>query len=60
MNRYIVAFLSFSQMQIILDVYRLPGFARVPSLPPALPHCLTDFLKLSNVFNDNVQSIRYI
>ena len=30
--------------------------ARVPSLSPAPPHCL--FLKLYNVFNDNVQSIR--
>ena len=27
-------------------------------LPPALPHCLLYFLKLYNVFNDNVQSIR--
>ena len=26
--------------------------------PPALPHCLLYFLKLYNVFNDNVQSIR--
>ena len=32
--------------------------ARVPSLTPALPHCLLYFLKLYNVFNDNVQSIR--
>ena len=32
--------------------------ARVPSLPPALPHCLLYFLKRYNVFNDNVQSIR--
>ena len=30
------------------------------SLPPVLPHCLLYFLKLYNVFNDNVQSIRYI
>ena len=28
------------------------------SLPPALPHCLLYFLKLYNVFKDNVQSIR--
>ena len=29
-----------------------------PSFPPALPHCLLYLLKLYNVFNDNVQSIR--
>ena len=33
-----------------------------PSLPPSPhpshPHCLLYFLKLYNVFNDNVQSIR--
>ena len=34
----------------------LPGFARVPSLSPALPHCLWYFLKLYNVLNDNVYS----
>ena len=28
------------------------------SLPPALPHCLLYFIKLYNVLNDNVQSIR--
>ena len=37
---------------------RGPIEARVPSLSPALPHCLLYFLKLHNVFNDNVQSIR--
>ena len=37
---------------------RGPSEARVPSLPPTLPHCLLYFLKLYNVFNDNVQSIR--
>ena len=36
---------------------RGPSKARVPSLPPALPHCLLYFLKLYNIFNDNVQSI---
>ena len=36
----------------------LPPEARVPSLPRALPHFLLYFLKLYNVFNDNVQSIR--
>ena len=35
---------------------RGPSEARVPSLPPALPHCLLYFLKLYYVFN--VQSIR--
>ena len=39
-------------------VRSLPPEARVSSLPPALPHCLLHFLKLYNVFNDNVQSIR--
>ena len=37
---------------------RGPSEARVPSLPPALPHCLLYFLKLYNVFNNNVKSIR--
>ena len=37
---------------------RGPSEARVPSLHPALPHCLLYFLKLYNVFNDNVESIR--
>ena len=37
---------------------RGPSEARVFSFPPALPHCLLYFLKLYNVFYDNVQSIR--
>ena len=34
-----------------------PSFVRL-GFPPALPHCLLYFLKLYNVFNANVQSIR--
>ena len=36
---------------------RGPSEAKL-GFPPALPHCLLYFLKLYNVFNDNVQSIR--